>query len=339
MIFIQSQNFDLSTNTVIEWLLHLKAPFIRANKEDHGITLRHFSFQDGKAKIVLSVNGKDIDLDDVGSYWHRRGPGLLHSAPGARQTVKKSFSRVAAPEVVRNLNSQIQTLNEFVHKQLLAAAATLGNPNRVYTNKIVMLQTAIALGIDVPATIVTTRKEELLAFLQKEKNIISKGIQESLFIPGENEHIVQYTEQVTEELVSELPDSFAPSLFQKMVDKKIELRIFYLKGRCYSMAIFSQNDDQTKVDFRKYNDEAPNRTVPYLLPEDIQSRLTALMTVLDMDTGSIDMIVTAEKKYYFLEINPVGQFGMVSYPCNYLLEREIAYYLTGKKQSHDQIRQ
>ena len=29
----------------------------------------------------------------------------------------------------------------------------------------------------------------------------------------------------------------------------------------------------------------------------------------------------------FLEVNPVGQFGMVSLPCNYQLEKRIAQYL------------
>lgn len=31
--------------------------------------------------------------------------------------------------------------------------------------------------------------------------------------------------------------------------------------------------------------------------------------------------------FYFLEINPVGQFGMVSGPCNYKIEKLIAKYI------------
>jgi len=51
------------------------------------------------------------------------------------------------------------------------------------------------------------------------------------------------------------------------------------------------------------------------------------MKKINLDNGSIDIIVDNNGKYYFLEINPVGQFGMVSIPCNYYLEKKIANYL------------
>jgi hypothetical protein len=37
------------------------------------------------------------------------------------------------------------------------------------------------------------------------------------------------------------------------------------------------------------------------------------------------------KELVFLEINPVGQFGMVSHPCNYYLEKRIAQNLINSK--------
>ncbi len=54
------------------------------------------------------------------------------------------------------------------------------------------------------------------------------------------------------------------------------------------------------------------------------------MDNLGLDTGSIVLIKSKDDQWYFLEVNPVGQFGMVSYPCNYYLERKIAEYLVQK---------
>jgi glutathione synthase/RimK-type ligase-like ATP-grasp enzyme len=90
------------------------------------------------------------------------------------------------------------------------------------------------------------------------------------------------------------------------------------------MSIFSQNDEQTKVDFRDYNIERPNRTVPYKLPKDIEDKLSLFMSRMELDTGSIDIIVTPDMEYVFLEVNPVGQYGMTSLPCNYYLDEKIA---------------
>lgn len=93
------------------------------------------------------------------------------------------------------------------------------------------------------------------------------------------------------------------------------------------MAIFSQNDNKTSVDFRNYNLKKPNRVVPYKLPSYIENKLLKFAKSADLDTGSFDLIVTKkEKEYVFLEVNPYGQFGWLSKNCNYYLEKLIAEY-------------
>ena len=52
------------------------------------------------------------------------------------------------------------------------------------------------------------------------------------------------------------------------------------------------------------------------------------MDALHLETGSLDLVKTIDGRLVFLEVNPVGQFGMVSIPCNYHLERNIAAALT-----------
>ena len=39
------------------------------------------------------------------------------------------------------------------------------------------------------------------------------------------------------------------------------------------------------------------------------------------------MIVTPEREYVFLEVNPAGNIEMVSKNCNYPIEQEIANFL------------
>jgi D-alanine-D-alanine ligase-like ATP-grasp enzyme len=93
------------------------------------------------------------------------------------------------------------------------------------------------------------------------------------------------------------------------------------------MAIFSQMDDKTNTDFRKYNIKKPNRNIPFQLPKSIEKKLWQFMQELELNTGSIDIVVDKSNNYYFLEVNPIGQFGMVSFPCNYLLEKKVAEHL------------
>jgi len=183
------------------------------------------------------------------------------------------------------------------------------------------------VGFEIPPTFVTRKKEKLYSFQANHGNIITKAIQESLFFINNNSVYSNYTEEITDNSISSIEKEFFPSLFQKKLDKKYELRIFYLKGKCYSMAIFSQEDDKTSVDFRKYNKEKPNRNIPYKLPLKIERKINNFMSLVRLDTGSIDLVVTKDNKYVFLEVNPVGQYDMVTKPCNYYLDKEIALSL------------
>ncbi len=51
------------------------------------------------------------------------------------------------------------------------------------------------------------------------------------------------------------------------------------------------------------------------------------MQAMNLNTASLDLVKTKEGRFVFLELNPSGQFGMTSYPCNYYLNKVIAEFL------------
>ena len=110
----------------------------------------------------------------------------------------------------------------------------------------------------------------------------------------------------TQEYFPSQTEHFYPSLFQNLIEKKFEIRTFFLLDRFYSMAIFSQQKESTSIDFRNYDVKNPNRYVPFSIPKSIESKLKLFMKKLDLKTGSIDLIVTPNDEYVFLEVNPVG---------------------------------
>ena len=188
--------------------------------------------------------------------------------------------------------------------------------------------TADALGLKTPEWVICNTKSALVEFSKKHSSIITKPLGEVTNYK-ESANTLKYvrTEIVKETTIDEMPESFFPSFFQEYIDKNIEIRSFFLEGKFYSMAIFSQLDSKTKVDFRNYNDEHPNRNVPFQLPNFIEEKLARLMDKINLNTGSIDLILNNKGDFYFLEVNPVGQFGMTSKPCNYYLEKKIAELL------------
>ena len=135
------------------------------------------------------------------------------------------------------------------------------------------------------------------------------------------------TERLSKENIAKIPERFGPTLFQEEVLKRFEIRAFMMNETFFAMAIFSQKSSRTQTDFRKYDDARPNRTVPYQLDSKTQLKCRELAEHFGLNCCSFDFIVSQDNLLIFLEINPVGQFMMVSKPCNYNIEKHIAEFL------------
>ena len=157
--------------------------------------------------------------------------------------------------------------------------------------------------------------------------ILTKPISDLFKISKGNYYYAPFTKKIeVQELVELLPEKVFPSFFQEYIEKDFEIRSVRLIDEFYSMAIFSSHDSKTEEDFRRYNYKKSNRMIPFDLPLEIEKKLELLCNKLNLNFCSIDLLFS-KGEYYFLEINPVGQFGMTSKPCNYQIEKKIAQIL------------
>ena len=67
--------------------------------------------------------------------------------------------------------------------------------------------------------------------------------------------------------------------------------------------------------------------VNYTLPKEIEKKLLCLMSTVGLNTGSIDLIKDKKGRFYFIEVNPVGQYLAPSDRGNYYIEKTIAEWL------------
>lgn len=326
MILILSDNQDPSTNRVIDWLNFFHAKWFRINESDT-IRIIHIEFnRNTVSKIRLLVNDRtEIDLTQIKSYWYRRGfLNTKHYFRGAAVINEPQL----AEQVKASLIDDNKNTITFIHHYLKSHKVNINSFLTASNNKTNYLLQAGLCGLAIPDTIICDNQEELTVFFNKhDGKIICKSINEGFSAKVDSFVYYNQTNLVSSSDVQNCDKSFFPSLFQKNIDKYIELRIFYIQGEFYTMAIFSQQNEKTRTDFRNYDREKPNRNVPYQLPKDIEEKLDKFMKAIDMNCGSIDMILTNDNEYIFLEVNPVGQFGMVSIPCNYYLEKRIAEIL------------
>jgi|SRR5579859_5225310 len=326
MIFIFSSVLDLSTTDVMRWLHHLGVTDVLRVNYDDAANDRIVEFNVDQDILSFRFDDRVIPLSEIGAVWYRKGRHWL-----CNQFLDVNFSDYPkfAAYIAKKMFAEELRLSEYLHFVIENAVPELGSPVRSDLNKLMVLHAARQAGLLTPRFLISNSKASLKTALAEDP-LITKPISDVLYLfetEETNFGYYTYTETVTAAALDELPDRISPSFVQEQIIKKFEVRVFFLDGQCYAMAIFSQGDEQTRVDFRQYNYTKPNRTVPFTLPPDVESKLVRLFELLKLNTGSVDFVVDQQGRFFFLEVNPVGQFTMVSAPCNYFLEKQIALTL------------
>ncbi|QMU28192.1 grasp-with-spasm system ATP-grasp peptide maturase [Adhaeribacter radiodurans] len=325
MICIFSTSLDQSTTEVIRWLHYLgKKDVIRVNYNDRNIRI---CLDITEGQFSFKWNEKLVYLNDIEAVWYRKGKNWL---------CDQFFSvtvedRASFTSYFNNkLKNEEARLTEYLHYIIENTVPALGSSTKGNLNKLVVLAMAKATGLLIPDFYITNYREGVEKVFRQLPDLITKSMSDGLYLFDTIEKSTgyfSYTEKLNKNGTTLLPEQISPSFLQKNIHKKYEVRVFFLENTCYSMAILSQNDEQTKTDYRKYNEKKPNRYVPYKLPRELDQKIKLLFKKLDLNTGSVDLMIDQQDNAYFLEINPVGQFGMLSDPCNYFLEKQVALHL------------
>lgn len=321
MVLIFTIDNDPSVNYVSNWLDYYKIPWRRINSKVKFLSDKTtISISNQKKNQVIPINDKKNDFSQFKSVWYRRTPEYEYF------DFKLNCNPILKSTIEKNILNEANSLYSY-HLSTLHDKYSLGNPAMFSLNKINQLEVAQECGLNIPDTIITNNRDDVKKFYKEHNKIIIKPLQNITFHQVKNKYFIPYTKLLNKTAIDKLPISFKPCLLQKYIEKKFEIRSFYLSGKFYSMAIFSQGNKQTSVDFRVYDEKLPNRVVPYKLPKKIEIKLHSFMKKYKLNTGSFDLIHSNTNEFVFLEVNPVGQFGMVSYPCNYFLERKIVQNL------------
>lgn len=321
-IMILSESSDKSTDLVCHWLHHWNVPFLRLNKENEINPIINIEYSNTCIKVHILKNGTIYDFSNIKKTWFRRGYFLfryIKDIPTLPLETNKSIKEYLACEG--------KTIENYLY-YYLNKGITINYPSNYNYNKLIALNEAQKVGLLVPQFLLSVNPDKMKAFVFKEGDCISKSIQDMNGIEINNTCIF-IGNTIRVDTNSICPRGHWYSLLQKEIKKKYELRIFYFKGKIYTMAIFSQMNEDSYLDFRDVdvNGPHPNRMVPYNLSAEMAGKIRKLMRNLKLESGSIDIIVDKNNKYYFLEVNPVGQFNFVSEICNYNIEKDIANFL------------
>jgi ATP-GRASP peptide maturase of grasp-with-spasm system len=318
MILILSEEIDQITNKVIDWIRYKRIEYNRINSEVSICSTEIYLSISDLIFTIQTCNNQSVNTKQINSFWYRRG-NLMPQKVWIDNNVDSNIKK----EIITSLIEEWKIMNLFLIKQF-ENVKHIGNYDLQIPNKLIVLQIAKNIGINVPETIVTTSLDNLIIFHKKKKSIITKPIFEVFKYSDYNQAYISRTELIDEKVESMLSNTFFPMLFQANIEKLFEIRVFFIHDIFYPMAIFVPDENNNRVDSRDNN----NRLVPFKLPNSLNIKIKKLVKCLGLNTGSLDLIYSKKKKFVFLEVNPVGQFEFVSDNCNYFIEKEIVEYLS-----------
>jgi MvdD-like protein with pre-ATP grasp domain len=147
----------------------------------------------------------------------------------------------------------------------------------------------------------------------------------------------RYTEVVsTRDVAYAQSVAHCPIIFQAYVPKRLELRITVVGTRVFAAEIHSQATNRTAHDYRRYDLNATPHRI-HELPEQVAQRCVRLVQDLGLLYGAIDMILTPDGRYVFLEINPSGEYGWIEDLTGMPISAAIAEVLLGTSLSAETL--
>ena len=312
MILVVTNECDITTDFIVIELEKRSLPFFRLNTEK--LPQARVTFNPSLGETGWLINFDDeigLDLSLVTSAYFRR-PG---SPVVSDYLNDESAMRYCKVEWDAMLSSALNSLGDRWLNSPLAILAAENKPKQ--------MSLALTLGFSLPETLLTNDSEKAIEFVSK-RGAIAKPIREAL-VKNDDEERVIFTSRVNEAELLDLDSrclASSPVIFQEEIIKKSDVRVTVVGNKLFAVEIFSQEFDDSKVDWRM--GENPNIAHKEIeLPVEIHEKCIAITSSLNLIYGAIDLVIDCEDKYWFLEINPNGQWAWIEHRTGLPISKSI----------------
>ena len=321
MILVITNKEDVHPTPVIEILNKRNIPVFRLNTESLLTDYDFCWWNDRKESHFFIINrqtGLRLDGEELTTVWDRRpelpSELLIH---GTEAINKHNLEEAAG--FLRFLRSYI------------AGMPSIGSIrfDGLANSKMEQIRVAQLVGLNVPSTCFSNRQEDIVSMARQYDEMVLKPIESnSIFDDDKRQDYVFYTQKVTSEIIMDAPkEAFSQtvSFVQNYIPKAFELRVTVVKGMVFGCKIESQHlpEDKGKVDWRQGN-EKDLRYATYHIPDDISQKCLRFLSLMKLNFGAFDFIVTPSGEYYFLECNPNGQWLWIELETGQKISEAIA---------------
>ena len=299
MLLIVSNKSDLATDYLVNRLHERKISFVRINTEEYLSKWEvDFFISNQNIRPILTFTDKpSIPISDITGACIRQ-PRLPDI------NVSNDDKEFSTREVGESLRSLWRYLSDDVW---------LNAPHNILRagNKPEQLKLAVEFGLTIPTTCISANKDIIQEFYKdNDAKVIAKAVKHGFLFNGTNAKVAA-TQAIDESYIGNI-DHYAhiPMIFQEQIEKEFDIRITVVGDRVFSTAIYSQEYKETSLDWRLSDHfKISLRQELFELPKEIELKCLKLTQHFHLKYSAIDMIKAKDGSYYFLELNPNGQWA------------------------------
>lgn len=294
MILLVTNKFDLSIDYVVEELRKRGTPFARLNAEDIASFPCTVQFFPNSFSFQCDGGPIEIYASKIQSIYFRR-PGKPFEWSEELDASTAAFCADQWGGVLQGLLS-LQDI-QWVNYPLA---------DRFAESKIVQLRKAQNIGFSIPQTCITNDKATAQQFLETQGGrVVAKALETPLIVDDDEEFFIY--SNVIEDL-SDPEDSFriSPTIFQEYISEKVDIRVTVIGRKVFPVRISRIDRNPIGGDWRVAEKELLFE--PIELPQAIAEYCINLVHDFGIVFGAIDLL-KKNNEYYFLEINPRGEWG------------------------------
>jgi RimK-like ATP-grasp domain len=268
-------------------------------------TVASIGFGSGGLRRTIRVGGTapTLDLAGVGAVWTRRvGPATV--SPSILDTEQRRFAAAEWRDLLYGLFDSASAVSP------LAAQRGATKPEQ--------LARAPLAGLAIPDTLITSDPSEAADFIDAHQGmVVHKAMN------GPSDRLLE-TCRWDERHRAELERlRLGPTIFQELIEGPRDLRVTMIGTTCFAAAV--ESGSSRHVDSRLALDVP---VAAYDLPPSVQASLVRLMTTLGLKFATVDIKESSDGAFYFLELNPQGQFLYVEILTGFPIAVAMARYLT-----------
>jgi glutathione synthase/RimK-type ligase-like ATP-grasp enzyme len=180
--------------------------------------------------------------------------------------------------------------------------------------KSLQLREAAKVGFSIPETIFTSDIKFAKQFVSRHPATIIKGMNNKWPMIDKTS-LIFFSTRVTPKTKLRYQNlNLAPSIFQQAINAAHDLRITVIGDKVFAAKIIADAEEGLAIgirDWRIGQYEGTLTVEAYDLPARVTEQCKRLVSDLGLRFGAIDMIVDTHGKFWFLEINPNGQWAFI----------------------------